>query len=486
VARADPRQHRDAGDQRRKREGSGDEQDSLRLSRHFKKASGERWYGRPDVLFRQLVDDDLGCASYLIGDEAAGEAVVVDPGYAIEPYLEETKRAGVRIVRVLETHNHADHVSGHGRLALEHDVPVSIHALAEVEYPCDALEDRDEIRVGSIPVHVLHTPGHRPEHCCFLVEGHLLTGDSLLIGDAARPDLAIEATAGAEGLFHSLRRLTELPDETEVDPGHTGGSLCGAGLGSDKTSTIGAERRMNHALAIRDIQEFVAHSASIAAPRPPTVERVVALNRGPFLAARPALAELDAVHGQLLDVRPAADYAAGHAPGAVNVPLDGSSVGTKAGFVLDHDRPITIHASSHEDAERAAARLYAVGLLEVAGYVLDLATPERLQPIGIDELETLLEQDAVDVLDVREKDERDEGYIPGSRHIPYRLVRAYRDELANVRPVVTICSSGARAGVAASVLAAEGIPARPVLDAGVDDWQKRGHTLTAFRRCGSG
>jgi hydroxyacylglutathione hydrolase len=437
------------------------------------------------VLFRQLVDDDLGCASYLIGDEKTGEAVVVDPAYAIERYLEEAERSCVRIVRVLETHNHADHVSGHGRLALEHDVPVAIHALAEVEYPCEPLADGDEVRVGQVPISVLHTPGHRPEHCCFLVDGHLLTGDSLLIGDAARPDLAIEAREGAEGLFHSLRRLAELPDETEVDPGHTGGSLCGTGLSSDRTSTIGSERQTNHALSFSDVQEFVAHSAAIAAPRPPTVERVVALNRGPFLAARPPLTELDAVEGQLLDVRSAEDHAAGHAAGAVNVALDGSSVGTKTAFVLDHDRPITIHASSRDDAEEAARRLYAVGLLDVAGYVLELDTPARLEPVGIDELEALLEGDTVEVLDVREKDERDEGYIAGSRHIPYRLVRAYRDELRNGRPVVTICSSGARAAVAASVLAAEGVDARPVLAGGVDDLQERGYPLTSFRRCGS-
>jgi glyoxylase-like metal-dependent hydrolase (beta-lactamase superfamily II)/rhodanese-related sulfurtransferase len=438
------------------------------------------------VIFEQLVDDDLGCASYLIGDEAAGEAAVVDPPYAIEPLLAAAGRAGVRIVRVLETHNHADHVSGHGRLALEHDMPVSIHALADVAYPCDPFEDGDEISVGSLTVTVMHTPGHRPEHSCFLVEGHLLTGDSLLIGDAARPDLAVEAREGAEGLYRSLQRLAGLPDETEVDPGHTGGSLCGAGLSSEKVSTIGMERLSNSALAIADEQEFVSHSAAIAAPRPPTVERVVELNRGPFLAAQPPLELLDAPRGQLLDVRPAEEHAAGHAHGAVNVPLDGSSVGTKTAFVLDHDRPITIHASSREEAEDGARRLYAVGLLDVAGYVLELATPETLQPVEIQELERLLQQDAVEVLDVREKDERDEGYIAGTRHIPYRLVRAYRDELQNGRPVVTICSSGARAGVAASVLAAEGVDARPVLDGGIDDWQERGHPLTAFRRCGSG
>ena len=436
------------------------------------------------MLFRQLVDDDLGCASYLIGDETAGEAVVVDPAYAIEPYLEEAERAGVRIVRVLETHTHADHVSGHGRLALEHGLPVSIHALADPAFPFEPVEDGQELRVGSLAIRVLHTPGHRPEHCCYLVEGHLLTGDSLLIGDAARPDLAIEAHEGAADLYRSLQRLVDLPGETEVDPGHVGGSLCATGITHDRSSTVGAEVRTNRALSHPDLQEFVAASASISAPRPPTVERVVALNRGPFVGAPPPLELLDSMQGQLLDVRSAHEYAHGHAPGALNVPVDGPSFGTKAGFLLDADRPITLHASSREQAELAANRLRAVGLLELSGYLLELATPERLDPMGLDELEALLADDAVELIDVREKDERDEGYIPGSRHIPYRLVRAYRDELENGRLVVTICSTGARAGVAASALAAEGVRARPVLDSGMDDWEARGNTVTAFRRCG--
>jgi hydroxyacylglutathione hydrolase len=436
------------------------------------------------VRFRQFVDDDLGCASYLIGDEAAGEAVVVDPAYAIEPYLEEARRTGMRIVRVLETHTHADHVSGHGRLALEHGVPVSIHSLAEAEHPHEPFADGDEIRVGSTAIRVLHTPGHRPEHCCFLVHGHLLTGDSLLIGDAARPDLAVEATEGAEDLFWSLRRLAELPGETEVDPGHVGGSLCATGIGSARVSTIRAERLTNRALTFSDLQEFVADSAGISAPRPPTVESVVGLNRGPFVGAQPPLGELDAVEGQLLDVRPARVFAEGHAMGAVNVPVSGSSFGTKSAFVLDDEAPITIHASSPREAQLAASRLQAVGLFGLAGYVVDIDIPERLEPIAVAELELLLADEAVDVVDVREKDERDEGYIPGSRHIPYRLVRAYREELQNGRPVVTICESGARAAVAASVLAAEGVNARPVLDGGIDDWERQGHPLTAFRRCG--
>jgi hydroxyacylglutathione hydrolase len=436
------------------------------------------------VLFRQFVDDDLGCASYLIGDEGAGKAVVVDPAYAIEPYLEEAERAGVRIVRVLETHTHADHLSGHGRFALEHGTPVSIHPIAEPEYPFDPVEDGAEIPVGSVVIRTMHTPGHRPEHCCYLVEGHLLTGDSLLIGDAARPDLAVEAREGAEDLYASLQRLAELPDDTEVDPGHVGGSLCATGITSDRSSTIRAERLTNHALNQPDAQTFVAASASISAPRPPTVEKVVALNCGPFLGAPSPLEPLDEVRGQLLDVRDSHLYAEGHALGALNVPVDGSSFGTRAGFLLDADRPITFHASSAEQAQAAGRQLRAVGLLDLAGYMLELETPEQLRPMGIEELEALVAEDAVEVIDVREKDERDEGYIPGSRHIPYRLVRAYRDELQNGRPLVTVCTTGARAAVAASALAIEGVEARPVLDSGMEDWEARGNTVTAFRRCG--
>ncbi|HEY2938649.1 MAG TPA: MBL fold metallo-hydrolase [Gaiellaceae bacterium] len=438
------------------------------------------------MLFRQFVDEDLGCASYLIGDEGSGDAVVVDPAYAIEPYLEEAEGANVRIVGVLETHTHADHVSGHGRLALEHGVPVSIHPAAEPEYPFEPIENGQEMRVGEVAVRVLHTPGHRPEHCCFLVDGALLTGDSLLIGDAARPDLAIEAREGAEDLYRSLQRLAELPEDTGVYPGHVAGSLCASGISDAHSSTIGAERLTNRALGFAELQEFVADSASISAPRPPTTERVVGLNRGPFLGAQPTLEPLASFQGQVLDVRPARQFAGGHVSGALNVPVTGSSFGTRAGFLLDSEAPIALHASSPKEAELAARRLRAVGILDLAGYLVDAAAPDRLEPIGVEELERLLADDAVEVIDVREKDERDEGFIPGSRHIPYRLVRAYRDELDNGRPVVTVCESGARAAIAASVLAAEGIDARPLLDAGIPDWEARGNPVTAFRRCGSG
>src|SRR6266852_1103559 len=214
------------------------------------------------MLFKQFVDDDLGCASYLIGCEEAGEAVVVDPAYAIEQYLEEAERRDMRIVRVLETHTHADHVSGHGRLALEHGVPVAVHPLAAPEFPFEPLADGQELDVGNVRLHVIHTPGHRPEHCCFAVADRtradepwlLLTGDSLFVGDAARPDLAVEAHEGAEGLFHSLRRLAELPGPVAVYPGHVAGSLCGAAMSPERSSTIAAERRSNVALSYGELE----------------------------------------------------------------------------------------------------------------------------------------------------------------------------------------------------------------------------------------
>jgi hydroxyacylglutathione hydrolase len=446
------------------------------------------------MVFRQFVDDDLGCASYLVGDEEAGVAVVLDPALAIEPYLAAAERLEVRITRVLETHTHADHVSGHGRFALEHDQPIAIHPSAEPDYPFEPLEDGGEIEVGSVVLRVLHTPGHRPEHVAFSVTDRarddepwlVLTGDSLFVGDAGRPDLAVDARSGAYELFHSLHRLLELGDGVELFPGHVAGSMCGAALSSKASSTIGFERRANPLLRFEEIEDFVGASAASAGLRPPNIERIVALNRGPFIAAPGALEPRHAANGAVvLDVRPAREFAAGHVAGAINIPLESSGFGTKAGFVLSSDEDIVLHARSVDDANTAAERLHAVGFLDLAGYLVDPPTPARLEPVEVDELERLVADDAVEVIDVREADERDGGYIPGSRHIPYRLARTLGSELAGDRPVVTICESGSRAGIAASILVAAGVDARPVLTGGIPAWQARGNKTIEFRRCGS-
>ena len=436
------------------------------------------------MLVRQFVDDDLGCASYLLGDSETGEAALVDPSFAIEPFLAEAEREGVRVTRVLETHTHADHVSGHGRLALEHGASVCIHGAAGVDYAHETLADGSEIEIGSVCVRTLHTPGHRPEHCCFLAGDSLFTGDSLFIGTAARPDLAVEAREGAEGLFHSLHRLLELPDDVRVLPGHVAGSLCGVGMSPERSSTMGQERQFNAALALATVEEFVADSTSLTTPRPPNMGRIVDLNRGPFLGSAPPI-EPVAVNGWfVLDVRDADAFAAGHVKGAVSVPVSGGAFGTKAGFFLPQDRPIALHADSHLQADEAQRRLHAVGFFDIAGYLADPEATESYEPIEVDELERAIESSSVVVIDVREKAERDSGYIPGSRNIPYRVVGDFADCLRGDE-VVTICESGARAGVAASVLAAAGVAVRPVLHGGIDAWRAKGNQVVEFRRCGT-
>jgi hydroxyacylglutathione hydrolase len=442
------------------------------------------------VLFKQFLNDDLGCASYLVGDEQAGVAVVVDPPYYLEPLLAEAERRDVRLVGVLETHTHADHVSGHGRLALEHGIPIRVHRDAEATFAHEPLEDGTEVEVGDVVLRTIHTPGHRPEHCCFAVIDRfrsdepwlVLTGDSLFVGDAGRPDLAVEAREGAEGLFHSLRRLVELGDGVEVFPGHVAGSLCGAAMSSKASTTIGFERRYNPALQ-GELADFLDARLGPQPPRPPNMERIVELNRGELVGAQPPLERVGAApEGAIvLDIRETETFAAGHRPGAVGIPVSGSGFATKAAFVLP-ERPVVLDAADVEEALRAARALHAVGLFGIAGWQ-DGGGSETLEPVSLEELERLLADDAIELLDVRETDERDESHIPGSRHLPYRTARAAAEAgLLNGRPVVTICESGPRAAIAASVLQSAGVDARPVLDGGVATW--RGET-TSFRRCGT-
>jgi hydroxyacylglutathione hydrolase len=444
------------------------------------------------VIFQQFLDEGLGCGSYLVGDEHEGKAVVVDPAYAIEQYLAEAARQDVAITDVIETHTHADHLSGHGRLALDHGCRVRVHSAAEAGYPHEPLDDGAAIDVGVVRLLTIHTPGHRPEHCAFAVSDRsrgdepwlVLTGDSLFVGDVARPDLAVEASAGAAGLFHSLRRLAALPDGVELFPGHVAGSLCGGGMSSKASSTIGFERRFNRALGVDDEDTFVAESIGTTQLRPPNMERIVELNRGPFVPSPAPLRRVDgADDATILDVRAPDEFAAGHARGALNVPVDGSSFATRSGFLLSADETVVLHADTLDQAERAATGLRSVALLDIAGYVLGAPADERLSPIELEEVERLLAAGDVEVLDVREKDEHDEGYIAGTRHVPFRLLRVCGNCVGD-KPVVTICNTGARAAIAASILAASGVEARPVLHGGIADWEVRGARTVEFRRCG--
>ena len=442
------------------------------------------------MLFRQFVNDDLGCGSYLVGCEDAGVAAVIDPAYAIEQYLDEAEHRGVRITCVVETHTHADHLSGHGRLALEHGIPVYISPIAGALYPHEPLVDGAEIVLGNVVLRAIHTPGHRPEHTAIAIIDRtraeepwlVLTGDSLFVGEAARPDLAVGAVEGAEGLYGSLRRLMELPDGVEVYPGHVAGSLCGgAGMSSKGSSTIGFERRFNSALgrASGPIAEFVRQAAAVEAPKPPNLQRIVALNQGPWVARVPELQALGSAAGvTVLDVRSVDAFAAGHVPGALNVPLAGSGFGTKAGFVLHPEEPIAIHAATLHDALSAAEQLHAVGFLDLAGTLSHPALPATM-PIfaDIEAVELVLQSTDALLVDVREEHEFAAGSLPGSINLPYRVLRDRSAELPRDRVVVPFCESGARAGIAGSILVAAGLDARPLIGGGISQWL-RARSLT--------
>ena len=349
------------------------------------------------LLFRQFVNDDLGCASYLVGDPEAGVAVVVDPPFAIEELLAAAAHEGVRIERVLETHTHADHVSGHGRLALEHGLPVAVHPLAEPEFESEPLADGDVLAVGAVSIRVLHTPGHRPEHCSFVVDERIvLTGDSLFVGDAARPDLAVAAREGAEDLY----RLVVAPRRAAA--GRRGLPRSRGGLAlrrqHEQRPLVDDRPRARDepvALATATSRTSCSSRRRSRRPKPPTTARVVALNRGPWVAQPPDPSELaEPGEATVLDVRNFAEHAAGHLPGAINVPVYGGSFGTKAGFVLEAGEPVVLHAALRRSRRPTRrAMLWAVGILELEGFVAPACSAtETLATVRPDELKQLLEQ----------------------------------------------------------------------------------------------
>jgi rhodanese-related sulfurtransferase len=255
-------------------------------------------------------------------------------------------------------------------------------------------------------------------------------------------------------------------------------------MSSKASTTIGFERRFNPALQTDDVALFIAESSGISAPRPPNMERIVELNRGPFVGAQPEPPELAAPPAAVvvLDVRPVTDFAEGHHPGALSVPVSGTRFSTKAAFVLDGGA-VVVAATDVEEAAEAIRALRSVGILDIAGYVLG-GGPEQLDLIAVEQLDELLAQGA-ELIDVREKDERDTGYIAGSRNIPYRLLVLGEADLPRDKPIVTICETGPRAAIAASILSAHGFDAHPVVDGGIDSWVASGKPTVEFRRCGS-
>jgi hydroxyacylglutathione hydrolase len=456
------------------------------------------------VLFRQIVNEDLGCASYLVGDPKQGVAVVIDPQWDVEPYLHLSRIHGVRIEHILETHNHADHVSGHGRLTAATGATIHINELAGADYPHEPFGDGWKLALGSVEVEAVHTPGHRPEHTSFLLRDDargpepwaLLSGDSLFVGDVARPDLAVEPREGAAGIYRSLHeRLLALSDEVEVWPGHLGGSLCGsAGLDHKTSSTIGFERAHNRALGFQDEEEFVEDAVATIGSKPPNVERIVAMNRGPLLEQlgtpsplSPRAVELAIAEGAVLvDARTNEQFDEAHIAGAISASAYETGFATKVGRVVGGDRDLIVVAASDGYELEAAEQLASVGL-SVRGYLQGGMTAwrsegrpvHRIEMIDPGELaERLGSNGAITVLDVRDDDEFAEGHIPGSVHIPYGDLIERTGELPREDTIAAVCSGGKRSGLAASLLQREGFErVIHVANGGVGTWERQGHPL---------
>ena len=455
------------------------------------------------MFFRQVLHEDLGCASYVVADD--DEAAVIDPKWEIEDYLELAAEHGFRITRILETHNHADHVSGHGRLVEATGATIYVSENAGVEYEHEPLADGEAVGVGNARITALATPGHRPEHIAYLVrDGRrgdapwlVVTGDSLFVGDLARPDLAVEPEEGAHGLYRSVRRLLELEDFAEVWPGHIGGSLCGgAGMSEKPGSTIGFERRYNRLAAIADEAEFVRILTGQLAPQPPNFERIVELNRGPLLTNATLLEPLAPARARdlidagaaVIDGRDPREFDAAHVPGSINVTMTAAGVGTRAAWVVDSDSDTVVTAATDDEARRLGRLLEAVGFRRLRGYLgggvrawsdagLATATTSVLDVPGLAER---LRRDDIVLLDVRDEDEWEDGHVRGSIHVPYHgLADGVPPELRDGgKPIAVACSAGNRSSIAASLLARSGLENLiHVADGGVADLADEGIEL---------
>ncbi|HEU5142997.1 MAG TPA: rhodanese-like domain-containing protein [Solirubrobacterales bacterium] len=462
------------------------------------------------MLFRQIIHEDLGCASYLVGDPGSGTALVVDPQWDVDPYLQLSRLHGVRVEHVLETHNHADHVSGHGRLARATGAAIHVHRLAEAEYDHEPFDDGWRLELGdAVTVEAIHTPGHRPEHTCFLLRDAerggdpvaVLSGDSLFVGDVARPDLAVEPREGAADIFRSLHeRLLALPDEVEVWPGHLGGSLCGSsGIDLKTSSTIGFERRHNRALAIADETAFVEDAVASIGERPPNVEHIVSLNRGPLVESIGAPSRLTpqsfeaaiADGAMAVDSRTNEQFDEAHIPGAISASAYDTGFATKVAQVVPPEAEVVIVAASDGNELLAAELLAAVGL-KVRGFLgggmsawrAEERPVARIEAIGPQELAERLDGSGAlagggppFILDVRRAAEFEAGHIPDSLHIPFGDLPDRLNELPRDRPIATICKGGKRSGLAASILQREGFETVHVARGGVGTWEREGRPV---------
>ena len=461
------------------------------------------------MYFEQFYLTCLAHASYMIASE--GVAAVVDPQRDVEIYLDEAKKHGFQIRFVIETHLHADFVSGHRELASRTGAQIYIGARAGAKFPHTPVKEGDELRFGRAALRFLETPGHTPEGMCVLVTDlerspepwAVLTGDTLFIGDVGRPDLSPEFTPQElAGMMHdSLHgKLLALPDSVEVFPAHGAGSLCGRNISPERRSTIGKERQFNYALRPMSRDAFVHLLTSDLPDRPEYFALDAEINR----SGAPALSDLPEIPGLtpaqvqakqaegaiVLDTRPAAQFGAAHLPGAVNIGL-GGQYASWAASLIGLARPIVLVAEDPERLDESRMRLARVGVERVAGHLAGgvLAWEQAglaldsVPQISVHELHRELGESPgqVQLLDVRRKMEWDAGHIGAARHRPLDAMRLHAGESPEIgaesvagldpaNPVFVHCKSGYRSSIATSLLQRAGFKNVVNVVGGFDAW----------------
>jgi hydroxyacylglutathione hydrolase len=460
------------------------------------------------MFFRQY---ELGCLSlfsYLIGDETTGRAVVVDPQRDISQYLADADSAGLRIDRVIETHFHADFLSGHLEIAAATGAVISYGEAAKTEFAIEPLADGQRLSLGDVVLEIRATPGHTPESISVVIHDRpdaapwgVLTGDTLFIGDVGRPDLLSSAGSSAEDLARSLYRslhqtLLTLPDSVRVFPAHGAGSACGKNLSTAAQSTIGEQRATNYAVQPMTEDEFVAAVTTGQSVAPPYFGFAARTNRSehdllddakdaPILTVEEVERWL-ANGAVLIDGRRPEEFASGHLRGAVNVGMEGRFA-EYCGDIARPDQPIVLATDPGRESE-AKIRLARIGFDRVVGAVGDVTRllaghPElavvspRLSAsdfAGWHAANAALGAELVQLVDVRNPGEQADGIIPDAVRIPLAALLERIDELDPEATTVVYCAGGYRSSIAASALAARGFPKVADLLGGYDAWKTAG------------
>jgi rhodanese-related sulfurtransferase/glyoxylase-like metal-dependent hydrolase (beta-lactamase superfamily II) len=463
------------------------------------------------MLFKQFYLGCLAHASYLIGSE--GEAVVVDPQRDVDEYIAEAEAQSLTIKYVIETHLHADFVSGHQELSARTGAEIVFGEKAEASFPHRAVREGDEIRVGKVVLRFLETPGHTPEGICVLVidttlsqePQKVLTGDTLFIGDVGRPDLAggrgYTPAQMAESMYDSLHgKLMKLPDEVEVYPAHGAGSMCGRNMSKETSSTIGEQRKFNYALKPMTRAEFVTLMTADLPEAPAYFPKDAEINRSgarelaeiaPPRALTPGeVASLDKTRNVLLDVRDSAEFGVGHVAGSINIGL-GGQFALWAGSLIPLNANIVIIGDTGTQVDESVVRLARVGIENVKGYLeggveswRQAGLPvESVEQWSVDQLNTELANPELQVLDVRRSAEYAGGHVPHALHEPLSSLEASTAHLPldKDRPIAVICAGGYRSSAAASLLQKHGFTNLRNVVGGTSAWISAGYPIESER-----